>query len=126
MHQAALEIRRVELADLVTRFRVVAQCLIAVREALWDIKSAAVFLVQLDGCILEISRAFWAKIYDDVENRAASATHQLRLGRWGKLEVHSTQRALLKVIRDICLCDNWIESVGGEFFLAESSCEKSS
>ena len=126
VHEAALIIGRVELADLVARLRVVAQRLITVCEAFWHVKRAAVLLVQLDGNILEVGRAFRAQIHDDVENRAACATHQLGLRRWGKLEMHSAQRALLKVVGDICLRDKWLESMGGEFFLAKGAREKTS
>ena len=126
MHETALTIRRVELADLVARLRAVAQRLITMREALWHVEGAAVLLVQLDGNVLEVGRAFRPQIYDDVENRAACAAHQLGFRRWGKLEMHSAQRPLLKVVRDICLRDDRLESLSGEFFLAEGACEKAS
>ena len=75
MHETALTIRRVELANLVARLRAVAQRLITMREALWHVEGAAVLLVQLDGNVLEVGRAFRPQIYDDVENRAACAAH---------------------------------------------------
>src|ERR1700758_3817756 len=96
------------------------------REALWHVKCAAVFLVQLDGNILEVARAFRAQIYNDVEDRAACATHQLGLRCWGELEMQPPQRALLKVVGDICLRDKWLESMSGEFFLAERTRKEAS
>ena len=96
------------------------------REALRHVQRTAVLFVQLNGNVVEIARAFRAQIYDDIKNRAAGAPHQLGLRRRRKLEVHSTHCALPKVVRDICLCDNGLESVSGEFFLAESSREKPS
>src|SRR5438094_6050647 len=62
VHQAALVIWRVELADLVARLRVIAQRLITVGEALWHIKGAAVLLVQLDRDVLKIGRAFRTEV----------------------------------------------------------------
>ena|SRR6266508_605258 len=126
VHEAALIVRRVELADLIACLRVVVQRLITVRETLWHVEGAAVLLVQLDSNILEVGRAFRAQIYNDVENRAACATHQLRLRCWGELEMHPPQRALLKVVGYICLRDTRLESMGGEFFLAKGACEKTS
>src|SRR4029077_19914396 len=88
VHQAALVSGGVELADLVARLRVIAQCLITVGEALWHIKGAAVLLVQLDRNVLKIGRAFRTEVHYDVEDRAPCATPQLRLSRRGKLEMH--------------------------------------
>src|SRR5882757_6634297 len=76
VHEAALILRRIEPADLIARLRVVTQRLITVRKTVWYIESAPALLVQLDGNVLQVSRAFRTEIYDDVENRAACATHQ--------------------------------------------------
>src|ERR1044072_3148352 len=108
MHDAALIVRRIELADLIARLCIVVQSLITMCETFWHVECAAVLLIQLDGNILEAGRAFRAKIYNDVKNRTACATHQLGLRCWRELGMDPPQRPLLIVIGDICLRDKWL------------------
>src|SRR5262245_55327137 len=96
------------------------------REAFWHVKGSAVVFIQLEGNILQVGRAFGAQIHDDVENRTPCATHQVCLPRWRELEMHSAQRALLKVVGNICLRDERLEPLSGEFFLTEGASKKAS
>src|SRR2546425_4336616 len=76
VQQTAFEARSVELAHLIAGFGLVLEGLISMREAFRHIQGAIIVLVQLDGNMLEVGRAFRAKVDDDVENRAALATQE--------------------------------------------------
>src|SRR5215213_711758 len=67
----------VELADLVARLRPVGQDLVAMGEALGDEQRAMVVLGELDLDVLEPGRRLRPEVHDDVEDRPASAPHEL-------------------------------------------------
>ena len=72
---------RIELADAVARIGIVVQGLIAVRETLGNEERAMIVLVELHRDMLQVGRAFGTQVDDDVEDAAASTTHERRLGK---------------------------------------------
>ena len=92
--QAALRLRRVELADLVARLGAVLEHLVAVREPLRHVERAMIVGGQLDRDVLEVRRALRTQVDDDVEDRPARAAHELRLRSRRELEVHPAERPL--------------------------------
>src|SRR6267143_353453 len=115
---------RVELADLVARLRRVLERLIPVREALGHIERAMVVGAQFHADGFQESRALGPQVHDDVEDRPARGTDQLRLGLRRVLEVHPAQRALPLVVGDVRLRDHRLEAVLGELLLTKGPCEE--
>ena len=113
----------VELAHLVARLRLVDEGLVAVREPLRHVQRAAVVLVQLDARCSEVCRALGPQVDDDVDDRAARAADDLRLGLRRILEMHAAQRARRRVEGDVRLGDHGLEPVIGELVLAERARE---
>src|SRR4029079_15449269 len=93
--QPALELRCVELADLVARLGLVDENLVAVREPLRHVERASVLLAELNRDVLEIRRALGTQVDDDVDDCSSRAPDELRLRRRRKLEMHSAKRAAI-------------------------------
>ena len=87
-------------------------------------ESTARLGIERDRHVLQVCRALGSEIDDDVPDRSMCAAHELRLGRRGELEVHSAQRALLRVERRVRLCDHGLETVFFELVLAEGPSEE--
>ena len=126
MPQPSLGIRRVEFADLIAGVGAVAQCLIAMPEALRHVEGRHIVLVELDRDMLEIGPALRPKVDDDVEDGTPRASYQLGLGRRRILKVHPPKCAFLQVRSDIGLGDDGFQPVLTELILAEGACEKTS
>jgi hypothetical protein len=80
---------RIERTDLITCVRVVAQCLVAVSEALWHVQRPHVVVVQHESDMLEISWALGSQIDDDVQDGAARASNELTLRCRRILKMHA-------------------------------------
>jgi hypothetical protein len=83
-------------------------------------------LTQLGSDVLQVGRAFWTQVYDDIEDCAASAAYEFCLRRRWKLEMHTTQRAFPVVEGDIDLGNDLFQAMRFEFILAKGSREKAS
>src|SRR5437016_5058706 len=71
--------------------------------------------------MLKIGRALGTQIDDDVENRAASGSHQLAFGGWRELEMHSPHCPLLDIESDVGLRDGGVQPMCFEFFLTKGA-----
>src|SRR6266545_5865041 len=96
------------------------------RKALRHIKGAEIVFIQLDGNMLKVSWTFRAQVNDDIEDRAACAADEFRLGCGRILKVHTTQGPFPEVESDIGLRDNRFQSARLELFLAEGTRKKTS
>src|SRR5260370_11520833 len=125
MQQPSLSAWRIELANLITGVCAIGKDLIPVRKAFRHIKRPLVLLIQFNGDVLKIGRAFRTQIDNDVKNCAARTAHQLCFGRRRVLKMHTAHSSFLDVRGQVRLRDSWLQSVRGEFILAESARKKS-
>src|SRR6202521_3186575 len=126
IQQSAFGPRRVELSHLIARFGIVSQHLVPVCKALRHVEGAAVVLGQFDSDVVQVGRAFWTQVHDDIQDSATSAAHEFCLRRRWKLEMHAAQRALLVVEGDIDLGNAWIQAICFELILTEGAREEAS
>jgi hypothetical protein len=83
-----------------------------------------IFGGKLDADVLQVGATLWAEIHDDVKDGSAGDSDDLGLGTWRELEVHPTYRATLDTERDVGLGNDDVQSMRGEFSLAERASEK--
>jgi hypothetical protein len=83
-------------------------------------------LAQLGSDVLQVCRAFWTQVHNNIKDGTTSAAYEFCLRRWRKLEMHAPQRAFLVVEGDIGLGNDWFQAVRFELMLTEGSREKAS
>src|SRR5262249_3964624 len=85
-----------------------------------------IFLIELDGNMLQICGAFRAQVHDDVQNSAPRAADELRFGRRRVLEMHTADTSFLASRCHVDLGNECLQPMSLELILAKSSCKKSS
>src|ERR1700752_1508674 len=93
------------------------------RESFWNIDCAMIIFGQFNFNMLEVGRAFRAKVDNDVNDGAPCTTYCFCLRRWRKLKVHSPKRTFVMIEGYVSLGDRGLQSMRSKFLLAESSCE---
>jgi hypothetical protein len=96
-----------------------------VREPLRDVDAAVVVSAQFHADVLKIGWRLRPQVHDDVEDGAPARPHELRLGRWRKLEVHAAERPFSAIEPDVGLCDDGFQAVLGKLLLAKRAREES-
>src|SRR5258708_14264326 len=79
---------------------------------------------ELHRDVFEVGGALRTQVHDDVQNGPPGRPHQLRLRGGRVLEMHTPQRPLPAVERDVGLGDEGFQALVGEFTLAEGAGEE--
>ena len=124
MREASFSRRCIEFIDVIEDIRIVSQGLIAMSAPPRYIQSAVVIGGQFDSQMLQVGRAFRAKIHDHIENGTTRAANEFAFSRRRILKVHAADRSLPPGRCNIGLGSHQCESVFLELFLTVGASEE--